>query len=138
MDMEPLLADIKATTRQENFLLWFQRLAIGRQNQDVIIWIQRCCDDGTLYHRGHEDGFTRNLPGQDLKGHHETAVSSDGRRTTRLKVLDGIRKATLHQLGELARLAHFKGEPRHATIVDVVAKAPWMIRIPGRRRILVI
>ena len=23
-------------------------------------------------------------PGQDLKGHHETAVSSDGRRTTRL------------------------------------------------------
>mmetsp|Transcript_62294 Transcript_62294/g.126596 ORF Transcript_62294/g.126596 Transcript_62294/m.126596 type:complete len:200 (-) Transcript_62294:311-910(-) len=138
MDDKAVLFHIKATTRHQDLLLWFQRMLVGREDHNLIVWVKCGSNDGTLHHRGHKDRLGGNLPRKHLKCHHETTITGDGTDSSGLQVLNGIGEASLDLLGELARLTHLEAQARNTSEVDVIPEACWMIGVPWCRRIVVV
>mmetsp|Transcript_7495 Transcript_7495/g.12994 ORF Transcript_7495/g.12994 Transcript_7495/m.12994 type:complete len:287 (+) Transcript_7495:1098-1958(+) len=138
MDDKAVLLHIKATTRHQDLLLRFQRMLVGREDHNLIVWVKCGSNDGTLHHRGHKNGLCGNLPRKHLKCHHETAITGDGTDSSGLQVLNGIREASLHLLGELTRLTHLEAQARNTPEVDIIAEACGMVGVPWSRRIVVV
>mmetsp|Transcript_47731 Transcript_47731/g.136819 ORF Transcript_47731/g.136819 Transcript_47731/m.136819 type:complete len:403 (+) Transcript_47731:641-1849(+) len=129
LDDESALVQIESTTVEQDIFLRLQRVAVGRQDEDLLLGIERSRDDGALHHRRHEDRSGGNLPCQRLEGHHKTAVAGNGVDTLLLQELDPLGEASFHFLRELALLSHLQGHAGDHAVGHVIAEAGRAIQI---------
>mmetsp|Transcript_41328 Transcript_41328/g.117962 ORF Transcript_41328/g.117962 Transcript_41328/m.117962 type:complete len:370 (+) Transcript_41328:875-1984(+) len=138
LDDEAILLYVEAAAIEEHFLLWLQRLVVGRQDENLVLRVEGRGNHGALNHRRHEDGLRGYLPGKDLEAHHEAAVARDGADVPHLEVLDGLGKVPLRHLVEVAVLGHLEGQPGTDPVEDVIPVARWTVDVAFGRWVVVV